>query len=64
MIIDEKRPEDLDTTLDDHAVDACRYGLTHCESPMEAVIKKTKDQIAYDRLINPDPDGWTYTWKD
>ena len=64
MIIDEKRPEDLDTTLEDHACDALRYSLTHCEAPMEAKIKRSKDQVAYEKLLTPDPDGWTYTWKD
>ena len=64
MICDEKRPEDLDTTLEDHAVDACRYGLTHVSAP-EAVKKiETKDEQKYESLINPELKNWNYGWKD
>ena len=28
MQTDEKKMEDIDTTLEDHAMDSCRYGLT------------------------------------
>ena len=63
MICDDKRPEDLDTTLEDHAVDACRYGLSHVQAP-EAVKKiKTKDQQKYESLLNPEPDNWNYKWQ-
>jgi len=61
MIFDEKRPEDLDTTLEDHAVDALRYALTHVQSPIDVKVK-TKDESEYERLLNPDPDSWTYTF--
>jgi hypothetical protein len=61
MIFDEKKPEDLDTTLEDHILDALRYALTHSQSPVE-VKAKSRDQIEYEKLINPDPEGWTYNW--
>ncbi len=61
MIFDEKRPEDLDTTLEDHILDATRYALTHSQSPVE-VKAKSKDEIEYEKLINPNPEGWTYNW--
>ena len=64
MICDEKRPEDLDTTLEDHAVDACRYGLTHVSAPDEVKKIKTKDQQKYESLVNPEPKNWNYGWKD
>jgi len=62
MIFDEKHPEDLDTTLEDHAVDACRYALSHVNAPSKPKPKKTKDQLVYESLMNPDPDNWTYKW--
>lgn len=64
MIQDEKRPEDLDTQMDDHALDALRYALNHTEAPMEVVKPKTKDQVAYERLLNPEPENFNYKWKD
>ena len=64
MIIDERKPEDIDTTLDDHALDACRYALTHIQAPMEVKLKKSKDQLTYENLLNPDQESWTYTWRD
>ena len=64
MICDEKRPEDLDTTLEDHAVDACRYGLTHIQAPLPVSKKKTKDEIMYEQLLNPAEERWTYDWKE
>lgn len=27
LLFDERRPEDLDTTAEDHIADECRYGL-------------------------------------
>mgnify|MGYP003654202830 FL=1 len=61
MIFDEKRPEDLDTTLEDHALDALRYALTHVQTPTK-IEAKSKDQLDYEKLLNPDPEGWNYTW--
>ena len=64
MICDEKRPEDLDTTLEDHAVDACRYGLTHVSLPEEAKKAKTKDQLTHESLLEPEPKNWNYNWNE
>jgi hypothetical protein len=61
MICDEKRPEDLDTTLEDHVLDALRYNLSHIQAP-ERVKKKTKDELKYESLINPEPKNWNYDW--
>ena len=63
MICDEKRPEDIDTTLEDHAVDACRYGLNHIQAPIPESQKKTKDQLQYEALLNPSEERWTYNWR-
>ena len=63
MICDERRPEDLDTTLEDHAVDACRYMLSHIQAPDERK-KKTKDQLRYEELLEPTPTNWNYNFKD
>ena len=65
MICDEKRPEDLDTTLEDHAVDACRYGLSHIQVPDAVKKPKTKDQLKYESLVqDPQPDTFNYDWKE
>jgi hypothetical protein len=61
MIFDERKPEDLDTTLEDHALDALRYALTHVQTPTK-IQAKSKDQLDYEKLINPDPEGWNYNW--
>lgn len=44
MIHDTKKPEDLDTTLEDHAVDAFRYGL------MTRPLKPRKEPNRLDRI--------------
>tara|TARA_Y100001938_G_scaffold65761_1_gene91302 strand:+ start:564 stop:1973 length:1410 start_codon:yes stop_codon:yes gene_type:complete len=64
MIIDEKKPEDLDTTLEDHAVDACRYALTHIQAPDVVKMTDNKEQMKYEALINPVQEGFRYEWKD
>ena len=65
MICDDKNPEDCDTTLEDHAVDSCRYLLSHVQAP-DAVRKPTsKDAIRYEQLISGDlVASWIYDWKD
>ncbi len=51
QICDERRPEDLDTTLEDHCVDALRYALTHIQAPVKTKVKKlTADQRKYKEL--------------
>jgi len=51
QICDERRPEDLDTTLEDHCVDALRYALTHIQAPSEVKVEKlTADQRKYKEL--------------
>jgi phage terminase large subunit len=64
MICDEKRPEDLDTTLEDHAVDALRYGIVHAVSPDIIKKKKSKDQLKYESLLEPTPESWNYQFGD
>ena len=64
MVIDEKKPEDLDTTLEDHAVDACRYALTHIQAPDVVKMTDNKEQMKYEALINPVQEGFRYEWKD
>jgi phage terminase large subunit len=49
QIHDEKKPEDLDTRGDDHAVDALRYGV----SPPEV----TRPRQARERKVKPNPWG-------
>jgi len=63
MIFDEKRPEDLDTTLEDHALDAVRYALTHVTAPTKPKPRKSRDQLAIDRLMSPETDNWSYDWR-
>ena len=64
QICDEKRPEDLNTTLEDHAVDACRYGLAHLDVPGDPKERKSKDQIKYESLLHPEPETFNYDWRD
>jgi hypothetical protein len=40
MIRDDKNPEDIDTTLEDHICDAVRYSLTHIQAPAKPAPKK------------------------
>ena len=62
MICDEKRPEDLDTTLEDHALDSLRYAISSTQTPDDPTLRKSRDQVEYDKLINPEPETWTYDW--
>lgn len=39
MVHDDKRPEDLDTTGEDHALDSLRYGLLYLGKPTEVRLK-------------------------
>ena len=60
MICDEKRPEDLDTTLEDHPLDALRYGISSTQTPDDPTLKKTKYQEKYENLLSPEPKNWNY----
>lgn len=65
MIRDDKNPEDLDTTLEDHAVDACRYMLSHITAPARPKKKRTYLQKQKDELIwaeKDKPGNWSYNW--
>ena len=63
MIRDEKNPEDIDTTLEDHALDACRYALTHTQIPQKPEKVLTKLERDIENLMDPLPkDGWTYNF--
>ena len=45
LIYDEKRPEDVDTTLEDHAYDTSRYGLTNVRDVQEPKKKQQNPWI-------------------
>ncbi len=64
MICDEKRPEDLDTTLEDHVLDALRYAISSTQAPTATKKKKSKDELKYERLLEPTPNNWGYKFKD
>jgi len=51
MIRDEKNPEDIDTTLEDHVMDACRYSLSHIQAPMRKLKKKPVLQQQIEKLL-------------
>ena len=58
MVRDEKNPEDVDTDLEDHAVDACRYALSHVQAPVMPDKKKPVLQQKIDELlIMPEEDN-------
>ena len=51
MIRDEKNPEDIDTTLEDHICDAVRYALTHVQAPTKPAPKKPVLQQHIEKLL-------------
>ena len=66
MVRDDKNPEDIDTDLEDHAVDACRYMLSHIQAPIKKepkvpILQKKIEEL----LIMPDDnkDGWNYDFE-
>jgi hypothetical protein len=63
MICDDRRPEDLDTTLEDHALDALRYGISSTQVPDDPTQRKNAEQLKYEKLISPEPEQWTYEWQ-
>ena len=48
MMFSERNPEDLDTTLEDHSLDECRYMCT--SKPISPIIKEEKQIIFNDPL--------------
>jgi len=51
MIRDDKNPEDIDTTLEDHICDAVRYSLTHIQAPAKPAPKKPVLQQQIEQLL-------------
>ena len=51
MIRDDKNPEDIDTTLEDHICDAVRYSLTHIQAPPQQPAKKPMLQQQIEKLL-------------
>ena len=51
MIRDDKNPEDIDTTLEDHICDAVRYSLTHIQAPAKPAPKKPALQQQIEQLL-------------
>lgn len=65
MVRCEKNPEDIDTTLEDHSVDACRYALTHTQVPNAPVKKMPKLQLELKKLMEvPTDNEWGYNFGD
>ena len=62
MICDSKKPEDIDTTLEDHICDALRYALTHTQAPNKPRKKLTGDQLKYQKLTS-EPIRESFTWE-
>ena len=63
MVRDEKNPEDIDTDLEDHAVDACRYMLSHIQAPVKKEPKVPILQKKIDELLvmpEEDPEETSY----
>ena len=63
MICDARRPEDIDTTLEDHICDALRYALTHTQAPNKPRKELTKDQIKHQQLLQPSSKKYIMEWK-
>ena len=51
MIRDDKNPEDIDTTLEDHICDALRYALTHTQAPIKPPKAKPLLQQSIEKLL-------------
>lgn len=62
MICDSKKPEDIDTTLEDHICDALRYALTHIQAPNKPRKRLTTDQLKYQKLTS-EPIRESFTWE-
>ena len=64
MVRDEKRVEDIDTTLEDHIVDALRYAFTGTQAPLEPVKKIPKRVLETQALLDGTygKKGWTYNF--
>ena len=61
MLRDEKNPEDVDTTLEDHAMDALRYIINHIQIPTRPKKVLNKEQRKYKELTEGiEEDNWTY----
>ncbi len=56
MIHDERKPEDLNTKSEDHAVDALGYGLMHIGKPVEVPEVKPWLQKELDMLLKLETD--------
>tara|TARA_R110002020_G_scaffold299642_1_gene515303 strand:- start:527 stop:1915 length:1389 start_codon:yes stop_codon:yes gene_type:complete len=62
MLRDEKNPEDVDTTLEDHAMDSCRYIINHIQIPSKPKPKLNKEQRTYKELTEGIEDE-QYNWE-
>ena len=63
MIRDDKNPEDVDTTLEDHICDAMRYALTHIQAPIKPAKKKPMLQQQIEKLLEfEDKEESTYDY--
>lgn len=64
MIHDEKKVEDIDTTLEDHAPDAARYGLSHLAVPTKPEEPVPALQREFEELTSrKDPVERGYEWQ-
>ncbi len=64
MIRDEKNPEDVDTTLEDHAMDALRYLINHIQVPSRPEPKVPKEVRKYKELTEmPQDEGHTWNFE-
>ena len=62
MVRDEKNPEDVDTTLEDHAMDALRYLVNHLSVPAKPKPKLNKEQQKFKELTEGTFDEG-YNWE-
>ena len=63
MLRDEKNPEDVDTTLEDHAMDACRYIINHIQVPAKPKPKLSKEQLRYKELTEMSSEKDRFSWE-
>ena len=63
MVRDDKNPEDIDTTLEDHALDSARYSLSMVYAPNKPAKKLSSNERKINELKMPNFEGQGTTWE-
>jgi hypothetical protein len=59
LLHDVNKPEDLNTKMEDHAADECRYAcMSNPWTPPEKIVEHDKPDDRYDDTYGDEEDGW------